>query len=178
MSTFEWLVGKAKVRLDDTFLMVLFRSVVATIVINVTAVLIWSVLAQVVEDVPKIALLGHLRFIVLFLFLSFIVSSYWVVYQRLKLVPKENITSRGFWYDDNGVLWNGNEQNIAFRIETFLGMLSGIRRNMEEDRLKDLLTEAGKKASKDFANRFVTSIYPIEIQSTYDNKYWKDLAGC
>jgi hypothetical protein len=69
-----------------------------------------------------------------------------------------------FKYDHNGVLWHGNQPNIALRVKTFLEMLRGIiESEPDEKKQAEVLINTGKKMGERFGQEFINVTYPTEI---------------
>ena len=69
-----------------------------------------------------------------------------------------------FTYDGNGVLWHGNECNIALRDITFLKLLKDITAKIVDEKEKEnLFLEAGRDMGRGFGRQFKRQIYPKEL---------------
>ena len=69
-----------------------------------------------------------------------------------------------FTYDGNGVLWHGNECNIALRDVTFLKLLNDISKEIPDEKdKKKIFLNAGCDMGRGFGRQFKSQIYPKEI---------------
>ena len=106
---------------------------------------------------PPLALLYHVAYIVVILFLSLLSIEY-----RSK--RKTGPLGKSFEYDKDGVLWHGGEKAIAFRVVTFLALLERIGTHDGASAMDSKFLDAGRSAGQDFGQQFGTQIYPAELQ--------------
>ena len=112
-------------------------------------------------SVPYIVIIVLVVFIIILLLNSFLSSA-------ASSAAHEKF---GFHYDGKGILWNGHEPNISFRIETFKAMLA----SFDHKSLNEIMLEVGIAAGLNFAQKFATDIYPEELQGKNGNNPWMDL---
>lgn len=93
---------------------------------------------------------------------------------RLRTERQLRQVEEGFNYDNRGTLWNGGEPNIAFRIETFKGILTGLNSTLDTGDLSNAMKKAGKDAASDFAKNFA-SIHESDIRSKKGGSPWDEL---
>jgi hypothetical protein len=58
------------------------------------------------------------------------------------------------FYAHNGVLYNGNEPHIAFRVETVKTLIRKIKSNVPEVNMNLVMLEAGREAGENFGSKF------------------------
>lgn len=109
-----------------------------------------------------------LIFVIYFWFVAFFANDRLTVERKLRSI--EN----GFQYDNRGTLYNSREPNIAFRIATFRGFLSGVAGKIGHEDLKEVLRETGRSAANDFA-KHLPEIYNLDVAHAQKNKKWDDL---
>lgn len=113
---------------------------------------------------------GLLVFIlVLYFFLVSIFSG-----DRLRFEKKLRELEQNFKYDNRGTLYNGTEPNIAFRIETFKGMLDGLSNSIGTTEFAKLITETGRHAGEDFS-KSLKKIYDLDVASKKATSSWDEL---
>ena len=81
---------------------------------------------------------------------------------------------QNYKYDNRGTLYNGSEPNIAFRIQTFKSMLSGLAMYLDKTNVPEILAKIGKNASRDFADN-LHNIYDEDVASRKAKSEWSDL---
>ena len=90
------------------------------------------------------------------MFIVFLIRNYRAKIKKCDLI--------GFKYDQDAVLWHGNECNIAFRDITFLKLLRDITADFDEKYRNKLFLEAGRDMGKGFGKHFKSQIYPKELK--------------
>jgi len=117
----------------------------------------------------QLKLLSYLILLIIYFFLVAIFSE-----KNLRFERKLRSWGQSFRYDNRGTLYNGQEPNIAFRVETFKRILEGIGGVTESALLTDALIDTGRKAGEDFAEN-LKSIYASELAQQKGNVAWDDL---
>lgn len=93
---------------------------------------------------------------------------------RLTAERKLRSVEQGFRYDNRGTLYNVHEENIAFRIATFKGILDGIAGEIGSAKLKEVLRDTGRNAARNFAEN-LPDIYNKDVARRKNNRAWDEL---
>lgn len=80
-----------------------------------------------------------------------------------------------FKYDKRGTLYNNSEPNMAFHVETFKKLLSGLAERLGDKQTETALTEVGYESCEDFSSRF-PRIYDNDRVRGLHTRLWKTLS--
>ncbi|MBS0235539.1 MAG: hypothetical protein JSR99_18885 [Proteobacteria bacterium] len=94
-----------------------------------------------------------------------------------KLIAERQLRAaeEGFRYDHRGTLFNGTQPNIAFRVVTFQGLLSGLAEAMDGQTARNALFDTGARASVDFAKK-LPQIYDENVRRLRGGNRWVELS--
>jgi len=165
----ELLKSIRTIKRDESLVALLLKSAGATITVIAAAATLNTALREIfeLEQIPResypylIMVFGSLFFIFLALF---------IYYSRSVALS----SSGGFCYDGNGVIWNGNEQNIAFRVATFRRIISGFETLAGANDINKMMFDTGVVSGEDFGRNFGAQIYPTELRK--GGPAWTDLS--
>lgn len=82
---------------------------------------------------------------------------------------------RAFRYDNRGTLYNISEPNMAFHVDTFTSLLTGLSRELGEDEMRNALIIVGYESCEGFASRF-KDIYDADVVSGKHHFRWESLS--
>lgn len=121
---------------------------------------------EIAPNRAPLVLLGII--IVYLLIVSALLSS------RVKSERSFRERERAFRYDNRGTLYNNSEPNMAFHVDTFTFLLSGLSRDLGEDQLRNALVAVGYESCEGFASRF-EAIYDADVVRGMHPYRWQSL---